>query len=148
MTMLTARRFWSVVVNKSSAACWRSSIMGTTADTTNNVVSLGSLSAGMMSRQVTSFLRPRRGGCSDRGMTDVRGPANPSLNYDCGLLIDGFDSPPTFLIPYNRDYYGRLIEAFGFEKVQDLFSYEAHIDMLQDLDPKLKFVIEEATKTV
>ena len=82
----------------------------------------------------------------DRGMTDVRGPANPSLNYDCGLLIDGFDSPPTFLIPYNRDYYGRLVEAFGFEKVEDLFSYEAHIDMLQDLDPKLKFVVEEATK--
>ncbi len=82
----------------------------------------------------------------DRGMTDVRGPANPSLNYDCGLLIDGFDSPPTFLIPYNLDYYGRLVEAFGFEKVEDLHSYEAHIDMLNDLDPKLKFVIDEATK--
>ncbi len=79
-------------------------------------------------------------------MTDVRGPVNPSLNYDCGLLIDGFDSPPTFLIPYNRDYYGRLIEAFGFKKVQDLFSYEAHIDILDDLDPKLLFVINEATK--
>lgn len=81
-----------------------------------------------------------------QGMTDVRGPVNPSLNYECGLLIDGFDSPPTFLIPHNRDYYGRLIEAFGFEKVQDLFSYDAHIDILHDLDPKLKFVIDEATK--
>lgn len=82
----------------------------------------------------------------DQGMTDVRGPVNPSLNYDCGLLIDGFDSPPTFLIPYNRDYYERLIEASGFEKVQDLFSYEAHIDILDSLDPKLLFVIDEATK--
>jgi len=82
----------------------------------------------------------------DQGMTDVRGPVNPSLNYDCGLLIDGFDSPPTFLIPYNRDYYERLIEASGFKKVQDLFSYEAHIDILDDLDPKLLFVINEATK--
>ncbi len=82
----------------------------------------------------------------DQGMTDVRGPVNPSLNYECGLLVDGFDSPPTFLIPYNLDYYGRLIEAFGFTKVQDLFSYEAHIDILNDLDPKLMFVINEATK--
>jgi hypothetical protein len=82
----------------------------------------------------------------DQGMTDVRGPVNPSLNYDCGLLIDGFDSSPTFLIPYNRDYYERLIAASGFEKVQDLFSYEAHIDILDDLDPKLLFVINEATK--
>ena len=82
----------------------------------------------------------------ERGMTDVRGPVNPSLNYECGLLIHGFDSPPTFLIPHNHEYYGPLIEGFGFEKTQDLFSYEAHIDILNDLDPKLMFVIDEATK--
>ncbi len=83
---------------------------------------------------------------SDRGMTDVRGPVHPSLNYECGLLVDGFDSPPTYMIPYNRDYYGRLLEAFGFVKVQDLYSYEAHMDILDDLDPKLQFVIDEATR--
>jgi GNAT superfamily N-acetyltransferase len=82
----------------------------------------------------------------DQGMTDMRGPVHPSLNYEVGLLVDGFDSPPTFLIPYNRDYYERLIEAFGLTKVQDLFSYEAHVDMLNDLDPKLQFVIDEATR--
>ncbi len=81
-----------------------------------------------------------------QGMTDVRGPANPSLNYEVGLLVEGFDSPPTFLIAYNRDYYGRLIEAFGFEKVQDLYCYDATIDQLETLDPKLKFVIDEATR--
>lgn len=82
----------------------------------------------------------------DRGMTDVRGPVHPSLNYECGLLVDGFDSPPTFLIPYHRDYYGQLVEGAGFVKCQDLFSYEAHVDILEDLDPKLKFVINEATR--
>lgn len=82
----------------------------------------------------------------ERGMTDVRGPANPSLNYEVGLLVDGFDTPPTFLITYNRDYYGKLIEAFGFEKVQDLYCYDASIAALDDLNPKLKFVIDEATK--
>ena len=81
-----------------------------------------------------------------QGMTDVRGPVHPSLNYEVGLLVQGFDSPPTFLIPYNHAYYGELIEAFGFVKVQDLFSYEAHVETLNDLDPKLKFVIEEATR--
>lgn len=82
----------------------------------------------------------------ERGMTDVRGPVDPSLNYECGLLIDGFDSPPTFLIPYHREYYGKLLEGCGLTKAQDLFSYEAHVDILQDLDPKLKFVIDEATR--
>lgn len=81
-----------------------------------------------------------------KGMTDMRGPVNPSLNYDCGLLIDGFDSPPTFMIPHNREYFQELVEAFGFAKTQDLFSYDAHIDILEDIDPKLKFVIDEATR--
>ncbi len=38
----------------------------------------------------------------EHGMTDVRGPVHPSLNYEVGLLVHGFDSPPTFLIPYNH----------------------------------------------
>ncbi|MEE2936620.1 MAG: N-acetyltransferase [Planctomycetota bacterium] len=83
---------------------------------------------------------------ADRGMTDVRGPVHPSLNYECGLLVDGFDTPPTYMIPYNCDYYGRLIENFGFTKSQDLYSYDAHIDILDDIDPKLQFVIDEATR--
>ena len=82
----------------------------------------------------------------ERGLTDVRGPVNPSLNYDCGLLIDGFDTPPTFMIPFNRDYYEKLLTACGFAKVQDLFSYDAEMSMLDQLDPKLAFVIEESTK--
>ncbi|TWU27058.1 hypothetical protein Pla52o_09170 [Novipirellula galeiformis] len=81
-----------------------------------------------------------------QGMTDVRGPVHPSLNYEVGLLVDGFDSPPTFMIPYNHDYYEGLFLESGFEQVQDLFSYEAHMDILEDLDPKLAFVIEEATR--
>ena len=81
-----------------------------------------------------------------QGMTDVRGPVNPSLNYECGLLVEGFDTPPTFMIPHNHAYYSRLIEGFGFTKVQDLYSYDAHIDILNDLDPKLMFVVDEATR--
>lgn len=81
-----------------------------------------------------------------QGMTDVRGPTNPSLNYECGLLIDGFDTRPCFMITHNPPYYQQLIEEFGFEKTQDLFCYQATIEMLATIDPKLKFVIEEATR--
>ncbi|MEM9827673.1 MAG: N-acetyltransferase [Planctomycetota bacterium] len=83
---------------------------------------------------------------ANKGMTDIRGPVHPSLNYECGLLVDGFDTPPTFMIPHNHSYYDKLWKACGFEKSQDLYSYEAHVDQLNDLDPKLKFVIDEATK--
>ncbi len=82
----------------------------------------------------------------ERGMTDIRGPVHPSLNYEVGLLVDGFDTPPTYMIPHHLPYYGSLIEDFGFEKTQDLYSYRASVDLLDVLDPKLHFVIEEATK--
>ncbi len=57
------------------------------------------------------------------GMTDMRGPVNPSLNDECGLLIDGFDSPPVILMTYNPKYYINLIEGYGLAKVKDLFAY-------------------------
>ncbi len=81
-----------------------------------------------------------------RDMTIARGPIHPSLNYEVGLLVDGFDTPPTFLITYNHPYYESLIKGAGFKKIQDVFSYEASIDILNDLDPKLMFIIEEAQK--
>ncbi len=82
----------------------------------------------------------------DRGMEDMRGPVNPSMNYECGLLIDGFDSHPTFMMTYNPSYYQRLIEGYGFEKAQDLFSYYGDVDMLSTVDDKLQFIADEAVR--
>ncbi len=79
----------------------------------------------------------------EHGMTDARGPVNPSLNYELGLLVDGFDSPPTFLMTYNPPYYEELWKGFGFEKTQDLYAYEGDVSMLSSLDPKLEFIAKE-----
>ena len=54
----------------------------------------------------------------------MRGPVNYSTNDDCGLLIEGFDSPPMIMMPYNPPYYPDLIEGFGFKKAKDLLAYE------------------------
>lgn len=73
----------------------------------------------------------------DEGMTAVRGPANPSLNYECGLLVDGFHLPPQFMMTYNHPWYERLIVENGFTPVQDLFAFWGTLEMLATLDPKL-----------
>jgi GNAT superfamily N-acetyltransferase len=67
----------------------------------------------------------------------LRGPCNPSMNYECGLLVDGFDSPPMFMMTHNPPYYSRLIEQFGFQKSQDLYAYTGYTTMLRDIGPKL-----------
>jgi hypothetical protein len=76
----------------------------------------------------------------------MRGPANPSQNYEWGMLVEGFHTPPTFMMTYNKPYYGKLVEGYGFEKSQDMYAFLGHVDMLKDLDPKLTFIAEEARK--
>jgi GNAT superfamily N-acetyltransferase len=56
-------------------------------------------------------------------MTHIRGPVNPSMNDECGLLVEGFDRPPVVLMTYNPPYYATLLESWGLEKVMDLYAY-------------------------
>lgn len=59
-----------------------------------------------------------------KGLTAVMGPANPSSNDDWGLLIEGYEYPPAFMMPYNPPYYSQLIEGYGFRKGKDLNGYK------------------------
>lgn len=77
-----------------------------------------------------------------QGMSDVRGPCNPSLNYETGTLVDGFTTPPTFMMTYNPPYYDALIKSFGFEKTQDMYAYDGNIEMLKTMDPKIMQMVE------
>jgi GNAT superfamily N-acetyltransferase len=58
-----------------------------------------------------------------RGRSEIMGPIDYSTNYLCGLLVDGFQFPPTLLTPHNPPYYSRLIEDCGFEKAMDLYAW-------------------------
>ena len=84
-----------------------------------------------------------RGWFTDRNIHKLRGPVNPSMNHEVGLLVDGFDSPPMFMMTYNPQYYGRLIEGHGFQKVQDLYAYWGHVEMLPKIQDKLKPVCDK-----
>ena len=43
----------------------------------------------------------------DRGAKFLRGPVNPSTNYECGMLVDGFDSSPMVMMTYNPPLLSR-----------------------------------------
>jgi len=76
-----------------------------------------------------------------QGMVTIRGPVNPSLNYECGLLIEGFDTPPFFMMTHARPYYAELVEAIGFSKIEDLYAFWGQISMLASLDSKLGVMV-------
>ena len=58
-----------------------------------------------------------------RGLDVLRGPMNPSTNYECGLLMDGFEHRPSFMTTWNPPYYVSLCERAGFDKAKDLVAY-------------------------
>jgi GNAT superfamily N-acetyltransferase len=63
----------------------------------------------------------------ERGATFLRGPVNLSMNeLECGLLVEGFGSPPVFGSAYNPPYYADLLEAAGFVKCKDLLAFYRH----------------------
>lgn len=59
----------------------------------------------------------------DRGVDAVRGPTNPSTNYECGLLVEGFERPPVLMMTYNPPWYADLVEGAGYVKAKDLYAY-------------------------
>ena len=60
------------------------------------------------------------------GMVCVRGPFNLSINEECGLLVEGFDTPPYVMMGHARPWYGAYIEARGYRPAKDLLAYEIH----------------------
>jgi hypothetical protein len=61
--------------------------------------------------------------CKDQHMDCIRGPMNLSMNDECGFLLEGFDSDPVLMMPYNFKYYLDYCERYGFKKAKDLYAY-------------------------
>lgn len=57
------------------------------------------------------------------GMERVTGPFNLSINEECGLLIEGFDTPPCIMMAHGRPYYAQHSELWGLRKATDLLAY-------------------------
>lgn len=81
---------------------------------------------------------------AERNIAALRGPVNPSLNYECGLLVEGFDSSPTFMMTYNPPCYAELIETYGFVKAHDLLAYAGRREQLPAVDQRLRPLAEQA----
>jgi len=59
----------------------------------------------------------------ERALTSARGPTSPSMNHECGLLVEGFDVPAVLMTPWNPPYQPELLERAGYAGVQDLLGF-------------------------
>jgi len=60
----------------------------------------------------------------ERGRTELVGPFNLNINQELGVLVEGFDTPPFFMMGHARPYYGPHIEAAGYQVAKGLLAYE------------------------
>jgi len=53
----------------------------------------------------------------EKGLQSIRGPYNPSINDECGLLTLGFQYAPFIGLTWNPAYYEKLVTGWGFQSV-------------------------------
>jgi hypothetical protein len=64
----------------------------------------------------------------EQGMTLARGPIDLSTHNNCLCLVDGFDTPPMVMMPYNPPHYPEFLEQDGWQKAKDAYAYDFPLD--------------------
>jgi hypothetical protein len=63
-----------------------------------------------------------------QGLARVLGPFDLSINEECGLLIDGFGTPPMIMMRHGRPYYAARLEERGYRPAKHLLAYRLTAD--------------------
>ena len=92
----------------------------------------------------TALLTTAEEWARNRGRDALRGPANPSLNDTCGLLVDGFDDDPMMMMPYNPKVYMEWIEGAGYAKAKDLWAWT--MDLSEGINKRSRRILQRMEK--
>jgi GNAT superfamily N-acetyltransferase len=60
----------------------------------------------------------------ERGCATLEGPFAFSIHDEVGLLVDGFDRPPAFMMPFNAPHAPAHLRRLGFEEIRTFRSAE------------------------
>jgi hypothetical protein len=82
----------------------------------------------------------------ERGMTDVVGPADFTVNDESGIVVEGHELRPMLREPWHPPHYQGLIEATGLEKVVDLLMWNIELDDRERMRPVLPKIARRAVE--
>ncbi|WP_174296606.1 N-acetyltransferase [Sphingomonas bacterium] len=80
----------------------------------------------------------------DQGMTRALGPISQSIWEEPGLLVQGFDHPPTIMMGHAKPEYQGWIERAGYGVVKRLRTYD--LDILKPFPPIIERIIASGEK--
>ncbi len=87
-----------------------------------------------------ALLRTAEGWLRARGLARAAGPFSLSTNEETGLLVDGFDRPPSMLMEHARPYYGSRVEEQGYAKLKDVVCFD--YDVAPELPPASRLLLD------
>ncbi|MBN7122325.1 N-acetyltransferase [Erwinia billingiae] len=58
-----------------------------------------------------------------KGAVKITGPFSMNINQESGLLIEGFNTPPSALMTHGKPYYANYLEQQGYSQGIDLLAY-------------------------
>ncbi|PCJ33929.1 MAG: N-acetyltransferase [Alphaproteobacteria bacterium] len=79
------------------------------------------------------------------GRDKMIGPFSLSINEEAGMLVDGFDTPPSLMMNHALPYYQDLMTSYGMEKAKDLWAYYLKFDR-DVLPPTIKKMITRSMR--
>ena len=91
-----------------------------------------------------ALINAAEGWLRGEGMNRVLGPISMSIWEEPGLLVEGFDHPPTIMMGHAKPEYRGWIEAAGYTRVKELVTYE--LDITKDFSPLLQRIIASGDK--
>ena len=79
-----------------------------------------------------------------QGMHRALGPISQSIWEEPGLLVKGFDHPPTIMMGHARPEYRGWIERAGYAPVKTLNTYD--LDITQEFPPLIRRIIQSGER--
>ena len=79
-----------------------------------------------------------------KGLSRALGPISQSIWEEPGVLVEGFDHPPTIMMGHARPEYQAWIEAAGYAVEKRLLCYE--LDITEEFPPIVQRIIKSGEK--
>jgi len=91
-----------------------------------------------------ALINSAEGWLRHQGMTRALGPISMSVWEEPGLLVEGYDHPPTIMMGHAKPEYRDWIENAGYHQVKELLTYE--LDITVPFPPLLQRIIQSGEK--
>jgi len=116
-------QFWLAVRNGRDVGRISAQIDRLNPQTAEGVGNFGMIAAEDDAEVFAALFRTAEAWLRERGCKTALGPVNLSTNEEVGLLVEGAENPPMFMMSHDARHTPGRIEGEGYAKAKDIYAY-------------------------